>query len=84
MTSQGRSSEALSFLTSRGVDLSKVTQLGGHSVPRSFSNAAGPNVGLAIIQALVRAAKELPGISFLEGTQVWSRGRCGAPREQVG
>lgn len=47
----------LEFLAARGVDLSKTTQLGGHSAPRSYSNAVGPNVGLAIMSALIKVVQ---------------------------
>lgn len=50
--------------------MSKYTQLGGHSAPRSFFNAAGPNVGLAIMQALSRKVQQLPGIEVREGVKV--------------
>lgn len=67
---QRQSPEAVSFLESRGLDLSSVTQLGGHSVPRSFSPPSGPNVGLAIMQALIKQAQELPDLIIRGGTKV--------------
>ena len=53
-----------------GLDLPRVTQLGGHSYPRSFSNAVGPNVGLSIMQALLKRIQATAGIEIIAGTKV--------------
>lgn len=46
------SPDALAFLEKCHVDLSVVSQLGGHSAKRTHRNAQGPNVGFAIVSAL--------------------------------
>lgn len=43
----------MSFLESVGLDLPVVTQLGGHSHPRTHSNKSGGNVGSVIMKALL-------------------------------
>mmetsp|Transcript_14460 Transcript_14460/g.31345 ORF Transcript_14460/g.31345 Transcript_14460/m.31345 type:complete len:509 (-) Transcript_14460:702-2228(-) len=65
-----QSPEAMEFLSGMGLSLSKITQLGGHSVPRSHSNPVGPNVGLAIMQALGRKAQQLPEVRIMEGNKL--------------
>jgi len=68
----GNSADAISFLESHGVDLSKVTQLGGHSVKRTHSNPAGPNVGFVLVKALSTAVLESPRVKVLTGAEVKS------------
>lgn len=46
------SEEALRFIEGVGVDMSKVSQLGGHSHARTHRNTSGPNVGFAIMKVL--------------------------------
>jgi len=62
-----KSLDAIKFLEGYGVDLSKVTRLGGHSVPRSRTNPVGGNVGWSIMSVIIKKAKETPGITVLEG-----------------
>ncbi len=57
-------------MTGTGLDLSKVTQLGGHSAARSWSNPVGPNVGRAIMLALIKKVQQMPGIKVMERTKV--------------
>ncbi|KAG2431337.1 hypothetical protein HYH02_013327 [Chlamydomonas schloesseri] len=61
---------ALSFLDAHGVALPGVTQLGGHSVPRTRTVTAGANVGWAIMSALSAAVKAHPRIRVLEGVSL--------------
>ncbi|KAG2423533.1 hypothetical protein HXX76_015280 [Chlamydomonas incerta] len=58
---------ALSFLESHGAALAGVTQLGGHSVPRTRTVTAGANVGWVVMSALSAAVKAHPRIRVLEG-----------------
>lgn len=44
------SEEAMHFIQGMGVDMSKVSQLGGHSHARTHRNPSGPNVGFAIMK----------------------------------
>lgn len=37
-----------------GLDLCKLSQLGGHSVKHTHRNPSGPNVGMAIMLALIK------------------------------
>ena len=68
---QESSAAALDFLTSSlGVDLSSVVRLGGHSAPRTRSNPAGPNVGLALVKAAEAAARALPNVRIITGARV--------------
>uniref|UniRef100_K3WEF2 fumarate reductase (NADH) n=1 Tax=Globisporangium ultimum (strain ATCC 200006 / CBS 805.95 / DAOM BR144) TaxID=431595 RepID=K3WEF2_GLOUD len=47
------SRDAIAFLEKQGhVDLSVLSQLGGHSAKRTHRNTQGPNVGFAIVSAL--------------------------------
>jgi succinate dehydrogenase/fumarate reductase flavoprotein subunit len=64
------SSTALDFLQSRGVDLSAVVQLGGHSHRRTHANPSGPNVGTAIMTELLERQKHMPGIKVIVGARV--------------
>eukprot|EP00892_Ulva_mutabilis_P008723 jgi/Ulvmu1/6222/UM028_0080.1 len=47
------SAEALHFIQHMGVDLSKISQLGGHSHARTHRNPTGPNVGYAMMKPLM-------------------------------
>jgi aspartate oxidase len=62
---QAHSQEAISFLESQGVDLSGVTQLGGHSRKRTHFNPKGPNVGFAIMKQLVAKLEQLPNVHLI-------------------
>lgn len=65
----GHSVKALNFLEATGVNLSRVTKLGGHSVPRSHSNPTGPNVGLAIIQAVSAELRKFDNVLIKENAK---------------
>ncbi|KAK6535396.1 hypothetical protein TWF694_001857 [Orbilia ellipsospora] len=55
------SSSAVSWLVeTKGIDLSKVTQLGGHSFPRTHRGSSGPPPGFSIISTLLKHLKESP------------------------
>lgn len=57
----GNSASAVEWLVQeKGVDLSKVAQLGGHSYPRTHRGAGGPPPGFAIVSALLKQLKESP------------------------
>lgn len=47
-----QSPDAIAFLEQSGVDLSVLSQLGGHSAKRTHRNEKGPNIGFAIVSAL--------------------------------
>lgn len=64
------SSDALAFLEGFGVDLSKLSQCGAHSVVRTHRNQKGPNVGLAIMKALIEAAEREEAIRVVTGMRV--------------
>lgn len=53
-----QSPDAIAFLEQRGVDLSVLAQLGGHSAARTHRNAKGPNVGFAIVSALQKTIQD--------------------------
>jgi hypothetical protein len=53
-----------------GVDISKTSRLGGHSVSRTHSNPAGPNVGFAIMKAVLDKVKELPNVQLVTAAPV--------------
>ena len=65
-----RSGAAIEFLESFGVELSGLTQLGGHSTSRTRFNPAGPNVGFAIMQKLMAAAESDPKIEIIKSAKV--------------
>eukprot|EP00193_Tetraselmis_chui_P012257 CAMPEP_0177777930 /NCGR_PEP_ID=MMETSP0491_2-20121128/15657_1 /TAXON_ID=63592 /ORGANISM="Tetraselmis chuii, Strain PLY429" /LENGTH=509 /DNA_ID=CAMNT_0019297117 /DNA_START=147 /DNA_END=1675 /DNA_ORIENTATION=+ len=67
---QDESEDAVAFLASHGVQLGKLTQLGGHSAKRTHSNVAGPNVGSFIIRALSEAVKQLPQVNVVTSAKV--------------
>ncbi|KAF3914996.1 hypothetical protein AA313_de0203496 [Arthrobotrys entomopaga] len=55
------SSSAISWLVeTKGIDLSKVAQLGGHSFPRTHRGSGGPPPGFSIISTLLKSLKESP------------------------
>ncbi|KAG1679290.1 hypothetical protein FOA52_009320 [Chlamydomonas sp. UWO 241] len=64
------SPDALQFLIDKGLDLGKVTQLGGHSQKRTWSPPAGPNVGFQVMSALIKYVKGLPGVVVMESTKL--------------
>ncbi|KAK9810002.1 hypothetical protein WJX72_003197 [[Myrmecia] bisecta] len=64
------SADALKFLESFGVDLSKVNQLGGHSHSRTHSNPSGPNVGYAIISQLGKHVQGMPSVHLILNARV--------------
>jgi hypothetical protein len=64
---QGDSHSALEWLSEHGVGLGGVTQLGGHSVPRTHTVAAGANVGWAIMSQLTAAVRAEPRIQVRLG-----------------
>ena len=68
----GRSAAALARLEALGLDLSTVSQLGGHSAPRTHVNARGPNVGRYLTS---RVAAEVAG----RGIEV----RTGTPLREI-
>lgn len=58
LTSQ--STSAIDWLVDKGVDLSKVAQLGGHSVARTHRGAGPTPPGAAIMTTLLKSLKESP------------------------
>ncbi|KAF2745331.1 Flavocytochrome c [Sporormia fimetaria CBS 119925] len=54
------SSSAIEWLESKGVDLSKVAQLGGHSTPRTHRGAGQTPPGASIMTTLLKSLKESP------------------------
>lgn len=56
---------AIEFLEQSEVDLSVLTQLGGHSSKRTHRNKSGPNVGFAIISALQKRMAQFPNIQMM-------------------
>mmetsp|Transcript_24953 Transcript_24953/g.62796 ORF Transcript_24953/g.62796 Transcript_24953/m.62796 type:complete len:529 (-) Transcript_24953:219-1805(-) len=74
----GNSDSALQFLTSHGVQLGKLTQLGGHSTKRTHSNAAGPNIGNVIISQLAKAVQDMPQITVITSAQAKSLLKTGS------
>jgi hypothetical protein len=67
---QASSAGAIAFLESLGADLSSVVQLGGHSAPRTRSNAKGPNVGFAVVRAAEAAARGAGNVRIVTGSKV--------------
>ncbi|KAK0648870.1 FAD binding domain-containing protein [Cercophora newfieldiana] len=59
-----RSTRAIDFLTGLGVDLSVVTQLGGHSNARTHRGAGKTPPGVAIVSALLEKCKAEGGERF--------------------
>lgn len=62
-----QSPDAIEFLKQNEVDLSVLSQLGGHSAKRTHRNKSGPNVGFAIVSALQKRLAQLPNIQLLTG-----------------
>ena len=84
---QGDSRGAIAFLRQLGPDLSQVTRLGGHSVPRTHSNAApgGPNIGLALVKAAAgQLAKQGGSITLVTGAKARGRGMAHSSRRAMG
>ena len=64
--------DGLAFLKERGVDLSVICQLGGHSTKRTHRNKSGPNVGFAIISELKKLVESTPAIQVVVQATVQS------------
>ncbi|OQS06807.1 fumarate reductase flavoprotein subunit [Thraustotheca clavata] len=64
--------DGLEFLRDKGVDLSVLCQLGGHSAERTRRNKSGPNVGTHIILALKKAIEESETIDVINHAHVTS------------
>jgi aspartate oxidase len=61
----------LDFIESFGVDMSVLSQLGGHTRARTHRNKSGPNIGFAIINAIKDKAKSLdPMLKIIESAPV--------------
>eukprot|EP00798_Chlamydomonas_sp_ICE-L_P019452 gene19452-26114_t len=64
------SAEAVDALEKLGVNLSKITWMGGHSVARTHSNPVGGNVGFSIMKVMIDHVNTLPGVRVLTNTKV--------------
>ncbi|KDO27846.1 hypothetical protein SPRG_07119 [Saprolegnia parasitica CBS 223.65] len=62
--------DGLEFLKAKGVDLSVLCQLGGHSAERTRRNQSGPNVGTHIILALKKAIEAIDSIDVINHAHV--------------
>jgi hypothetical protein len=71
----------MAFLSELGVTLPATVRLGGHSVPRTRTNVAGPNVGFVLVRALEAAVRAQPGARIVTGAKV---GRPGRQPKSVG
>ncbi|KAG1703794.1 hypothetical protein DVH05_006807 [Phytophthora capsici] len=58
---------AKEFLEKYNVDLSVLSQLGGHSAKRTHRNKSGPNIGFAIISTLQKEIATRDNIEILTG-----------------
>lgn len=67
---QSKSADGLQLLKDLGVDLSGAVQLGGHTVKRTHFNPEGPNVGWAIMRAVLEAVEQAPSIRIVTGARV--------------
>ncbi|OQR83609.1 fumarate reductase flavoprotein subunit [Achlya hypogyna] len=67
-----QSLDGLEFLKDKGVDLSVLCQLGGHSAERTRRNQSGPNVGTHIILALKKAIEAIDSIDVINHARVTS------------
>lgn len=69
---QTQSGDGLLLLKGLGVDLSGVVQLGGHTVRRThFNQGPGqPNVGFAIMRAVLEKLKQTPSVKIVTGAKV--------------
>ncbi|KAF4046636.1 FAD binding domain [Phytophthora infestans] len=59
--------DAKEFLKKYNVDLSVLSQLGGHSAKRTHRNKSGPNIGFAIISTLQKEIVTRDNIEILTG-----------------
>lgn len=59
-TLTNESASCVEWLSEKGVDLSVVAQLGGHSFPRTHRGSGKVPPGLAIVSTLLKALKESP------------------------
>ncbi|KAF1775721.1 Succinate dehydrogenase/fumarate reductase flavoprotein, catalytic domain [Phytophthora cactorum] len=59
--------DAKEFLEKYNVDLSVLSQLGGHSAKRTHRNKSGPNIGFAIISTLQKEIVTRDNIEILTG-----------------
>lgn len=73
------SADAVSWLSSLGVDLGVVAQLGGHSVPRTHRGHGRPP-GVSIIMALLDNLKATPGFRITQNARVTALIHDGAVR----
>lgn len=62
-----RTPGAKEFLENYDVDLSVISQLGGHSAARTHRNKKGPNIGFLIISTLQKKIATMPNIEVLTG-----------------
>ena len=67
---QESSRDALDWLQQQGVELSSTVQLGGHSRKRTHANPSGPNVGYAIMKALLERLDKAPNVEVVSGAKV--------------
>ena len=61
---------ALDWLAQQGVELTSTVQLGGHSRARTHANTAGPNVGYAIMRALLDRLEKAPNVEVVSSAKV--------------
>lgn len=66
------SATAIEWLTSLGVDLTKVAQLGGHSAARTHRGSSGPPPGFAIVSTLLNKLKASEGFTLSTNADVTS------------
>ena len=69
-TQQESSRDALDWLAQQGVELTSTVQLGGHSRARTHANTAGPNVGYAIMRALLDRLEKAPNVEVVSSAKV--------------
>lgn len=69
-TLAGHSAAAIEWLTAKGLDLTRVAQLGGHSAARTHRGASGPPPGFAIVSTLLNALKSSEGFSLTTNAEV--------------
>lgn len=65
-----QSASAIEWLSSLGVDLSKVAQLGGHSAARTHRGSSGPPPGFAIVSTLLNKLKASEGFTLSTNADV--------------
>ncbi|EAW11917.1 putative FAD dependent oxidoreductase [Aspergillus clavatus NRRL 1] len=69
-TLTANSAEAVYWLTEKGVDLSRVAQLGGHSWPRTHRGAGKEPPGSAIVRTLLGELRADPRFTLRSGARV--------------